>query len=37
MLYYEAMLGMIEKAHKMMVIQDEEIRSHTPYICEKSR
>ena len=37
MLYYDAIVGLVQKQQKIFDAHDQEQRSHYPYICEKSR
>ena len=37
MLYYDAIVGMVQKQQKIYDIHDQDLRNHYPYICEKSR
>jgi hypothetical protein len=37
MLYYDAIVGLVQKQQKIFDAHDQEQRSHYPYICERSR
>ena len=37
MLYFDAIVGMVQKQQKVNNIHEMEARTHYPFICEKSR